>query len=55
MQTGQLDGQFDFNLYFDARRIFALDEESFKDLHYSLEQSFKYYGDDGAIKNLHFL
>ena len=52
VQTGQLDGQFDFNLYFDARRIFALDEESFKDLHYSLEQSFKYYGNHSLMGNI---
>ena len=52
VQTGQLDGQFDFNLYFDARKIFALDEESFKDLHYSLEQSFKYYGNHSLMGNI---
>lgn len=42
--SGQMDGQFDFNVYDDAVPVFALPQESFKRLHNSLEESFKYYG-----------
>ena len=40
VSTGQLDGQFDFNLYFDSREVFANDSISFKRLHGSLMQTF---------------
>ena len=52
MQTGQLDGQFDFNLYFDSRNVFAKDNSNFNDLHSSLMQSFKYYGDHSLMGNI---
>ena len=42
--SGLLDGQFDFNLYFDARSAFAIDETSFKMLDFSLQQTFNQYG-----------
>lgn len=42
--SGLLDGQFDFNLYFDARSAFAIDEVSFKMLDFSLHQTFNQYG-----------
>lgn len=50
--NGLLDGQFDFNLYFDARSVFALDEESFKKLDYSLKQSFSHYGYNNLMGNI---
>ncbi len=50
--SGLLDGQFDFNLYFDARSIFALDEGSFKDLNYSLMESFNHYGYNNLMGNI---
>jgi glycosidase len=52
VQTGQLDGQFDFNLYFDSRNVFAKDNSNFNDLHSSLMQSFKYYGDHSLMGNI---
>ncbi|MEE4177690.1 MAG: alpha-amylase family glycosyl hydrolase [Bacteroides sp.] len=42
--SGLLDGQFDFNLYFDARSAFAIDKVSFKMLDFSLHQTFNQYG-----------
>lgn len=52
VQTGQLDGQFDFNLYFDLRNVFAKDNSNFNDLHSSLMQSFEYYGDHSLMGNI---
>ena len=42
--SGQMDGQFDFNVYDDAVPVFALPNESFIRLNNSLNESFKYYG-----------
>ncbi len=50
--SGLLDGQFDFNLYFDARTIFARDDASFADLNYSLYQSFSHYGFNNLMGNI---
>lgn len=50
--SGLLDGQFDFNLYFDSRSIFARDDASFKDLNYSLYQSFSHYGFNNLMGNI---
>lgn len=50
--SGLLDGQFDFNLYFDARTIFARDDASFTDLDYSLYQSFSHYGFNNLMGNI---
>lgn len=50
--SGLLDGQFDFNLYFDARTIFARDDASFVDLDYSLHQSFSHYGFNNLMGNI---
>ncbi len=50
--SGLLDGQFDFNLYWDARSTFALDEVSFERLDYSLHQSFDYYGHQNLMGNI---
>lgn len=50
--SGMLDGQFDFNLYWDARSVFALDDQSFERLDFSLQQSFNYYGYQNLMGNI---
>lgn len=50
--SGLLDGQFDFNLYFDARTVFAADEASFETLDYSIHQSFDHYGYNNLMGNI---
>jgi len=52
INPGMLDGQFDFNLYFDARTVFARDYASFRDLNYSLHQTFNYYGEHSLMGNI---
>lgn len=42
--SGQMDGQFDFNVYDDAVATFARPEVGFERLNKSLEESFRYYG-----------
>lgn len=42
--SGQMDGQFDFNVYDDAVAAFARPEVGFQRLNSSLEQSFHFYG-----------
>ncbi len=44
INSGMLDSQFDFNLYFEVRNAFALPEPSFEVVKTSLEESFNYYG-----------
>jgi len=50
--AGMLDGQFDFNLYFDARDILSQDASSFYRLQNSLEASLSYYGHHSLMANL---
>ncbi len=50
--SGLLDGQFDFNLYFDARSIFGRGDASFEDLDYSIHQSFSHYGFNNLMGNI---
>ena len=50
--SGLLDGQFDFNLYFDARSVFAQDDPSFEMLNNSLHESFDYYGYNNLMGNI---
>lgn len=52
INPGMLDAQFDFNLYFDARTAFARDISSFRDLDYSLHQTFSYYGEHSLMGNI---
>jgi cyclomaltodextrinase len=42
--SGLLDAQFDFNLYFDAREVFARPETSFDLLYNSMLETFSYFG-----------
>ena len=50
--SGQMDGQFDFNLFFDARAVFALDNEPFNKLQNSLFESLQYYGYHSLMGNI---
>lgn len=50
--NGLLDGQFDFNLYFDARAVFAQDNEPFSKLANALSQSLKSYGSHNLMGNI---
>ncbi len=52
VSSGMLDGQFDFNLYFDARSVFALDNESFVKLSNSIHESLSYYGYHHLMGNI---
>jgi glycosidase len=50
--SGMMDGKFDFNLYFDARTAFALDNEDFDRLGTSLQSSLSYYGFHHLMGNI---
>lgn len=50
--SGMVDGQFDFNLYFDARSVFANDEDSFEKLNGSLQETFNWYGYHHKMGNI---
>lgn len=50
--NGMLNGQFDFNLYWDARAVFAIQEESFKKLSKSINETFDYYGAHHLMGNI---
>jgi len=50
--SGLLDGQFDFNLYFDSRTVFALENSSFRFLDFSLGQSLSKYGFQNLMGNI---
>ncbi len=52
VNSGEQDAQFDFNLYFDARSVFAEDNESFEKLNNSLMASFDYYGNHSLMGNI---
>ncbi len=50
--SGLLDGQFDFNLYFDARSAFAIDQVPFSMLNFSIHQTFNQYGFINMMGNI---
>lgn len=50
--TDKLDGQFDFNLYFDMRSNFAQESEDLTKLASSLTESLKYYGSHSLMGNI---
>jgi glycosidase len=52
INSGELDAQFDFNIYDDAVAVFAKDDESFERLSNSLNESFKYYGNHHLMGNI---
>ena len=52
VNPGMLDAQFEFNLYWDIKNTFANDNNSFRDLNYSLQQTFSYYGEHNLMGNI---
>ncbi|MCC7430348.1 alpha-glucosidase C-terminal domain-containing protein [bacterium] len=52
VNSGELDSQFDFNLYFDARSVFAIDSESFTKVKNSIFDSFDFYGNHSLMGNI---
>lgn len=52
INPGMLDAQFEFNLYWDAKSAFSTDNFSFRDLNYSLQQSFITYGEHNLMGNI---
>ena len=52
INPGMLDAQFEFNLYWDVKSAFANDNFSFRDLNYSLQQTFSYYGEHNLMGNI---
>lgn len=52
INPGMLDAQFEFNLFWEAKAAFAMDNSSFRDLNYSLQQSFSYFGEHNLMGNI---
>lgn len=50
--SNMLDGQFDFNLYWDMRNCFVKEEEPMSNLAASIEQSLQYYGYHHTMGNI---
>lgn len=50
--SGLMDGKFDFNLYFDARMVFATENTSFELLNSSIMESFSYFGNNSLMGNI---
>ena len=50
--SGLMDGKFDFNLYFDARMVFATEQESFEKLNNSIMETFSYFGYNSLMGNI---
>ena len=52
INPGMLDAQFDFSVYFDAMNAFSKDNSSLKELNYSLQESFSYFGNHSLMGNI---
>ncbi|MCK5839677.1 MAG: hypothetical protein KAG99_07500 [Bacteroidales bacterium] len=52
VNSGELDAQFDFNVYDAAVAVFANDNESFERLNNTINESFKYYGHHHLMGNI---
>ncbi len=52
VNTGMLDGQFDFNLYDASVAVFAKDDEPISRLSDALSESLKYYGNHHLMGNI---
>ncbi len=50
--SGLLDGQFDFNLYFDARNAFSCSQVNLANLAISLNASLNFYGHNHLMSNI---
>ncbi len=52
INSGQMDAQFDFNLHFTARDVFAKDGESLVNIANSMRESFDYFGYHATMGNI---
>ncbi|MEI6898931.1 MAG: alpha-amylase family glycosyl hydrolase [Bacteroidota bacterium] len=52
INPGKLDAQFDFSVYFDAINAFGKEQTSLKDLNYSIQESFNYFGNHHLMGNI---
>jgi cyclomaltodextrinase / maltogenic alpha-amylase / neopullulanase len=52
VNSGQLDAQFDFNLYDSAVEAFAKDSTDFKNLKRTFDESLQYYGSHNLMGNI---
>ena len=52
INSGEMDGQFDFNLHFTARDVFARDEESLAKVAGAMEETFQYFGHHAVMGNI---
>lgn len=52
INTGQMDSQFDFNLHFTARDIFAKDDESLMNIANQMRETFDYFGYHHTMGNM---
>jgi cyclomaltodextrinase len=52
INSGELDGQFNFNLYFEARTAFAKQDASFINLGNTLKENFNWYGYHNLMGNI---
>ncbi|MCS7211191.1 MAG: alpha-amylase family glycosyl hydrolase, partial [Chloroherpetonaceae bacterium] len=52
VNNGQLDAQFNFNLFYTARRVFLSPSESFASLEAELRRTFEVYGTQNLMGNL---
>lgn len=52
INNGQLDAQFNFNLFYTARRVFLSPNESFASLEAELRKTFEVYGTQNLTGNL---
>ncbi|MFK8103494.1 MAG: alpha-amylase family glycosyl hydrolase [Saprospiraceae bacterium] len=52
INSGQMDAQFDFNLHFTARDVFAKDGESLLNIANSMRESFDYFGYHATMGNI---
>jgi glycosidase len=50
--SGMVDGQFDFNLYFDSRTPLASDRESMENVANSLRESLRFFGHHNLMGNI---
>lgn len=52
VNSGMLDGQFSFNLYYESRAAFAKDDVSFRKLSIALQQDLKFFGYNHLMGNI---
>lgn len=52
VNNGQLDAQFNFNLFFTARQVFLTPEENFSVLAHELDKTFSVYGFSNLMGNI---